>query len=84
MVARNHITWLAKSFSDLVVDRALAFSPMMGLAIQIELANVVAVQRLHDADPNIVGPPSVATRIRASIAACYSGAPCSAFGSLVM
>jgi hypothetical protein len=30
---------------------------------------------------NVVGPPSVATSIRASIAACRSGAVCSAFGS---
>jgi hypothetical protein len=33
---------------------------------------------------NIVGPPSVATRIKASIAACHSAAVCSDFGSLVM
>jgi hypothetical protein len=33
---------------------------------------------------NIVGPPSVATRIKASIAACHSGAVCSDFGSLVI
>jgi len=33
---------------------------------------------------NIVGPPDVATRIKASIAACHSAASCSAFGSLVM
>jgi hypothetical protein len=33
---------------------------------------------------NIVGPPDVATRIKASIAACHSGASCSAFGSFVM
>src|SRR5437660_12251731 len=33
---------------------------------------------------NIVGPPDVATRIKASIAACHSAAWCSAFGSLVM
>jgi hypothetical protein len=32
---------------------------------------------------NIVGPPSVATKIRASIAACHSAAVCSAFGSFV-
>src|SRR5437879_10796523 len=30
---------------------------------------------------NIVGPSVSATRIRASIAACHSGASCSAFGS---
>jgi hypothetical protein len=29
---------------------------------------------------NIVGPPDVATRIKASIAACHSAASCSAFG----
>src|SRR5258705_13616120 len=33
---------------------------------------------------NVVGPPDVATRINASIAACHSAAPCSAFGSFVM
>src|SRR6266404_5343895 len=33
---------------------------------------------------NIVGPPSVATRIKASIAACHSAASCSALGSRVM
>jgi hypothetical protein len=33
---------------------------------------------------NIVGPPDVATRIKASIAACHSAALCSALGSLVM
>jgi hypothetical protein len=32
----------------------------------------------------IVGPPSVATRIKASIAVCHSAASCSAFGSRVM
>jgi hypothetical protein len=30
---------------------------------------------------NIVGPPDVATRIKASIAACHSAASCSGFGS---
>jgi hypothetical protein len=29
---------------------------------------------------NIVGPPDVATRIKAYIAACHFGAICSAFG----
>ncbi len=33
---------------------------------------------------NIVGPPDVATRINASIAACYSSASCSDFGSRMM
>jgi len=33
---------------------------------------------------NIVGPFRSATRMRASIAACHSGASCSALGSLVM
>jgi hypothetical protein len=33
---------------------------------------------------NMVGPPTVATRINASIAVCHSGAVCSAFDSLVM
>ena len=44
---------------------------MMRLAVEIELANVVTVERL-------------ATRIRASIAACHSARSCSAFGSFVM
>jgi hypothetical protein len=30
---------------------------------------------------DMVGPPSVATRIKASVAACHSAASCSAFGS---
>jgi hypothetical protein len=33
---------------------------------------------------NIVGPPDVATRIKASMAACHSAASCSAFLSFVM
>jgi hypothetical protein len=33
---------------------------------------------------SIVGPPFVATRIKACIAACHSGASCSAFGSFMM
>jgi len=33
---------------------------------------------------NVVGPPDVATRIKASIEACHSAASCSAFDSLVM
>src|SRR5258708_29201257 len=33
---------------------------------------------------NIIGPPDLATRINASIAACHSWASCSAFGSVVM
>jgi hypothetical protein len=33
---------------------------------------------------NIVGPPDVATRINASIAACHSGVVCSAFASFVI
>ena len=35
----------------LFVPLQLPLSPMMGLAIWIELANVVAVQCPHDADP---------------------------------
>jgi len=33
---------------------------------------------------NILGPPKSATRISASMAACHSGASCSALGSFVM
>jgi hypothetical protein len=44
---------------------------MVGLTVQIELANMVAVQCLHDTDPrDIVGPPCVATGINASMTAC--------------
>jgi hypothetical protein len=44
-----------------------------------------AVQRAHDADPSEHRrAPDVATRIKASIAACHSSASCSAFGSFVM
>jgi hypothetical protein len=44
-----------------------------------------AIQRSHDADPRKhVGPPDVATRISASIAACHPGASCSAFGSFMV
>ena len=34
-----------------MVARELARSPVMGLAIRVELANLVTVQRLHDANP---------------------------------
>jgi hypothetical protein len=39
--------------------------------------------RLTPVRTNIVGPPNVAARIKASIAACHSAASCSAFGSFV-
>jgi len=55
---------------------------MMILAIGIKDPLDLAIQRPHDADA--AGPPFSATRINASIAACHSGASCSAFGSLVM
>jgi hypothetical protein len=56
----------------------------MGIfAIRIEGALNVAGQRSHDANAR-VGPPGVATKISASIAASHSAASCSAFGSLVM
>jgi hypothetical protein len=58
---------------------------MMLFARRFEDTLDVTVQRLHDANPrSIVGPPDVATSIKASIAACHSGASRSAFGSLVM
>jgi hypothetical protein len=40
--------------------------------------------RMRPMRANIVEPSDVATRIKASTAACYSSASCSAFGSLVM
>ena len=58
---------------------------MMTFALGIKDPFDVTVQRPHDADPdNIVGPPLSATRMSASMAACHSGAECSAFGSFVM
>jgi len=57
-------------------------------AIGIEHPLNVTVQRPHDAEApargSIVGPPVSATRISASMAACHSGAECSAFDSFVM
>jgi hypothetical protein len=59
----------------LLIPRQLAPSPMMIFAVRIELALDVAVQSLMTPiRANIVGPPSVATRIRASMAACHSAA----------
>jgi hypothetical protein len=44
---------------------------MMVLPVRIKHALNVSVQRPHDADARkLVGPPDVATRINASIAAC--------------
>jgi hypothetical protein len=34
-----------------LVPRQLPLSPVIGLAIRVELANLVTVQGLHDADP---------------------------------
>jgi hypothetical protein len=65
------------------IPRQLAATPMRIFARWVERLLNVSVQRPHDA-ANIVGPPAVATRISASIAACHSGASCSAFGSFVM
>jgi hypothetical protein len=48
---------------------------MMLFAGRVEHPLDVAVRGSHDTDaPNIVGPPGVATRIKASIAACHSEA----------
>jgi hypothetical protein len=48
---------------------------MVIFPIGIKLADDLPVQRPPYANPrNIVGPPDVATRIRASIAACHSAA----------
>jgi hypothetical protein len=48
--------------------------------IGIEYALNVSVQRSHaPMRANIVGPPSVATSIKASMAACHSAAVCSTF-----
>jgi hypothetical protein len=69
----------------LFVSLQFPLSPMMGFSRRVEHALDVTVQRLHEANPrSIVGPPFVATRIKACIAACHSGASCSAFGSLVI
>jgi hypothetical protein len=67
----------------LAVPRQLTSAPMGIFAIRIEGALNVAGQRSHDANAR-VGPPGVATKISASIAASHSAASCSAFGSLVM
>ncbi len=46
--------------------------------IRIKHGLDVSVQRSHDPmRANIVGPPDVATRIKASMAACHSAALCS-------
>jgi hypothetical protein len=69
----------------LFVSLKFTFSPMCVLAIGIEHAiDVRFSARMTPIRANIVGPPSVATRIKASIAACHSGAVCSDFGSLVI
>jgi hypothetical protein len=53
------------------------------LAVGIEHALDVAVQRPHDADPREHHrAPDVATRIKASIAAGHSGAVRSTFGDV--
>src|SRR5881275_2674462 len=63
----------------------LASGPMRIFARGVKLANVPQFNaRMTPIRANIVGPPDVATRIKASIAACHSAAWCSAFGSLVM
>jgi hypothetical protein len=58
---------------------------MMGLPIRIELANLVAVQRLHDADPRqhrrAAFRRDQEQRLHRGLP---SGAWCSAFGSFVM
>jgi hypothetical protein len=65
------------------IPRQLPASPMLVLARRIEHPLDVTVKR-PPMRANIVGPPTVATRINASIAACHSGAVCLALGSLVM
>jgi hypothetical protein len=57
---------------------------MMLFAQRIERALTVTGALMMPIRANIVGPPSVATEIRASVAAIHSGASCSAFGSLAM
>jgi hypothetical protein len=58
---------------------------MMVFPLRIKHTLNVAVQRPHDtAARNMVGPPDVLTRIKASVAACHSWASCSAPGSFVM
>jgi len=58
---------------------------MMVFAIGVERTDDVSVQgRMAPIRANIVGPFSLTTSIRASIASCHSGASCFALGSLVM
>ena len=65
--------------------RQLPLSPMIRFSRRFRHALDVTVQsRMTPIRANIVGPPFVATRIKASVAACHSGASCSAFGSFVM
>ncbi|SHH15141.1 hypothetical protein [Bradyrhizobium erythrophlei] len=59
---------------------------MRGLPVGIEHSLDLTVQGPHDRAMRAImaGPPSVATKIKASIAICHSGAVCSVFGSRVM
>lgn len=51
---------------------------------QLDLSLPSSYSSQVDMRANIVEPPNVATRIKASIAVCRSVASCSSFGSLVM
>ena len=54
-------------------------------ALGIENALYLAIERSHDPDAREhLGPPSSATSIRASIAACHSGPAASFFGNAMM
>jgi hypothetical protein len=63
----------------LLVTRQLATSQCVSLRDGLKTRSAGGMMPMR---ANIVGPPSVATKIRASIAACHSDAVCSAFGSL--
>lgn len=49
-----------------------------------EFANLVTVQRAHDADAREHRRAAACYQVRACMASCHSGANCSALGSLVM
>jgi integrase len=66
----------------------MRFHDIRASHLTILLDNGVAIPTVNARNTpiraNIVGPPNVATRIKASMAASHFGASCSAFGSFVM
>ncbi len=70
---------------NLSIPRQLPAAPIVVFPVRIKHALDMTVNaRMTPMRANIVGPPDVATRIKASIAACHSAASCSVFGSFVM